>query len=127
MRVFCICHRETGELLGQLSLYALVRGELQSCSLGYWIGKPHARKGYMTEAVGLAVRHAFTILGLHRVEVSIMTTNAASIALARRCGFRFEGVSKRYFRIRGRFRDHERWAITIEDLRRRGSARSSSP
>ena len=105
-------------MIGFVSLYGIARHALQSCVMGYWIGKPYAGQGYMTEAIGLTLQYAFTTLGLHRVEASIMTTNAASIALVRRCGFRLEGVSKRYFRIGGRFRDHERWAITVEDLSR---------
>lgn len=117
-RTLCVCLLETREVVGFISLYAIVRHALQSCVLGYWIGKPYAGKGYMTEAVGLTLRYAFTTLRLHRIEANIMSTNAASIALVRKCGFRMEGVSKRYFRIGGRFRDHERWSITVEDLPR---------
>ena len=31
----------------------IVRGIFQSAYLGYWIGGPYARKGYMGEALGL--------------------------------------------------------------------------
>jgi len=54
-------------------------------------------------------------LGLHRVEAGIIPTNHASVALVRRVGMRKEGYSPRYLEVNGEWRDHERWAITVED------------
>ena len=69
----------------------------------------------MTEALRLAMRHAFRVLKLHRVEANIQPTNRPSIAVVKRLGFRREGYSRRYLKISGRWRDHERWAILKED------------
>ena len=65
----------------------------------------------MHEGVSAVVRHAFTRLKLHRLEANIQPGNAASLALARACGFTREGFLPRYLKISGRWRDHERWAI----------------
>jgi ribosomal-protein-alanine N-acetyltransferase len=116
-----ICRLEDGTILGAVNVNEIVRGPAQSAFLGYWIGAPYARQGYMTEALQLALRHAFRVLRLHRVEANIMPANLASIALVKRAGFQREGYSARYLEIAGRWADHERWALTVEDWRRLSS------
>jgi ribosomal-protein-alanine N-acetyltransferase len=61
------------------------------------------------------VTHAFDTMKLHRLEANIQPANARSKALVKRLGFRREGMSPRYLKINGRWRDHERWAILSED------------
>jgi len=73
----------------------------------------------MTEAIALMLRYAFADLRLHRIEANIQPGNVASIALVKRAGFVKEGFSRRYLKIGGRWRDHERWAILAEDWRAR--------
>ncbi len=107
--------RGRGELIGQVSLNNIARGAFQCASLGYWIGHRHAGRGYMTEALSLAISLAFGPMGLHRVEANIIPTNEPSRALVKRLGFRLEGLSPRFLRIAGRWQDHERWALTSEE------------
>ncbi|HEX2189159.1 MAG TPA: OsmC family peroxiredoxin [Longimicrobiaceae bacterium] len=114
---FFVCRREDGAIVGSASLSQVFRGNFRSCYLGYQGGAPFAGRGYMTEGVGLVLRHAFAALRLHRVEANVQPDNAASIALVRRLGFVREGYSRRYLKIGGRWRDHERWAILEEDWR----------
>jgi len=112
-----ICLRKSNDIVGQVSLTDISRGCFQSCYVGYWIGRPFAGQGLMSEALALALRYAFVALGLHRVEANIMPSNAPSRAVAARCGLRCEGRARRLLRLAGRWRDHERWAITVEDWR----------
>lgn len=107
----------TGELAGVINLSEIVRGAFRSAYLGYYALAPHAGSGRMSAGMTLVLRRAFTELGLHRVEANIQPDNVASIALVRRLGFVREGYSRRYLKIRGRWRDHERWALTREDWR----------
>jgi len=114
---FVICRKSDEALLGAINLGHIIRGNLQSACLGYYIGAPFARQRYMREAMRLMLRYAFRTLKLHRLEANIQTGNTASIALAKQAGFQREGLSPRYLKIFGRWRDHERWALRAEDWR----------
>ena len=101
-------------LVGVVNLNEIVGGAFQSAYLGYYGMVRLAGRGLMTEAVRLAIAHAFGTLGLHRLEANIQPGNTASLALVRRLGFRQEGFSPRYLRIGGEWRDHERWALLAD-------------
>jgi [ribosomal protein S5]-alanine N-acetyltransferase len=111
---YLICDLASTKIVGVINLNCIVRGFFQSAYLGYAVGAPYARQGYMTEGINLVTRHAFAQLNLHRVEANIQPTNAASIALVRKCGFHKEGFSPNYLRVAGEWRDHERWALRAE-------------
>ena len=105
------------ELLGGISLLNVRRGVAQTASLGYWIGRPHARQGYMTEAISGVLDFAFDKLGLHRVEAACLPHNAPSRGLLAKSGFREEGFAREYLRINGRWQDHVLFAILRDDPR----------
>jgi ribosomal-protein-alanine N-acetyltransferase len=111
---FLACRAEDGAIVGFLNLSEIIRGKLQQAFLGYGGVAGFERRGYMSEAMQLVLEHAFTVLGLHRIEANIQPGNEASIALARRAGFEREGFSPSYLMVDGRWRDHERWAIREE-------------
>jgi ribosomal-protein-alanine N-acetyltransferase len=121
--VFLICRKEDNAVMGSIALSQIFRGGFLNAYLGYQIGEEFSGKGYMTEAIQLMLRHAFVTLKLHRLEANIQPGNVASIALVKRAGFVREGYSKRYLKIGGRWRDHERWAIVVEDWRKRRNSR----
>ena len=118
--------RGSGDLVGVINVSEIVRGPFRSAYIGYYAFVPHAGRGYMTEGLTLALRWAFRGLHLHRVEANIQPGNQASRALVRGLGFRREGFSRRYLKVAGRWRDHERWALVAEDWRRhrKGGSRS---
>ena len=110
-----ICRIRDGAIVGAINLSQIYGGGFRSAYLGYYVGEPFAGRGYMTEALQLMLRYAFQVLRLHRVEANIQPGNIASLALVKRAGFVREGYSRRYLKIGGRWRDHERWAILAEN------------
>ncbi len=117
-RVFLVCRREDRAIVGVIALSQIFLGNFRSAYLGYYAGASFIGQGYMSEGLRLVLRRAFGVLRLHRLEANIQPKNHASIRLVRRAGFRREGFSPRYLKILGRWRDHERWAITAEAFRR---------
>jgi len=125
---FLVFRREDHALVGVFNFSEIVRGAFCSTYLGYYGFAPFSGQGLMTEGMALVLDVAFGKLGLHRVEVNIQPTNVRSLALAERIGFTREGYSRRYVKIGGRWRDHERLAMLAEDwqrLRRKHRARRS--
>lgn len=112
---FLVCRNEDEAIVGAIMLHQIFHGPFRSAYLGYFVGAPFANRGYMSDALQLTLRYAFKTIKLHRLEANIQPGNTASIALVRRAGFRREGYSPRYLKICGRWRDHERWAITVEE------------
>jgi ribosomal-protein-alanine N-acetyltransferase len=110
-----LVRRQDRAILGAVNLSQIVHGGFQNAYLGYWIGAPYARQGYMGEGLALVLDHAFKSLRLHRLEANIQPGNAASRRLVESLGFRLEGFSPKYLKIAGRWRDHERWAILREE------------
>lgn len=119
-RAFVVCLRESGDIVGVVNLNEIVLGLFRSAYLGYYGFAPYNGKGLMAEGVSLVVSHAFRKLRLHRVEANIQPENGASIGLVRGLGFVNEGLSRRYLKVAGRWRDHERWATIAEDWRPQG-------
>ena len=109
-----VCVRDSGAMAGVIVIDSIVRGRFQSGSLSYAAFAGAAGRGYMSEGLGLVLRFAFGELHLHRLEANIQPANQASLALVRRHGFRKEGYSPDMLFIDGAWRDHERWAITVE-------------
>ena len=108
---FVCCLQETGTIVGVINLNNIIRSVNMSASIGYYAFSRYQGQGYMTEGLKKVVEIAFRDLGLHRLEAAIQPENNRSKELARRCGFEFEGISKRYLYMNGQWRDHERWAV----------------
>ncbi|GAA0740286.1 GNAT family N-acetyltransferase [Dactylosporangium roseum] len=111
---FAVCY--DGTLVGQITLGNIVRRAFCSGYAGYWIDARFAGRGIIPTALALVVDHAFSVGGLHRIEVNIRPDNLASRRVVEKLGFRQEAYHHRYLHIDGDWRDHLGYAMTTEDL-----------
>ena len=119
--VFLI-RRSDQALLGALTLDNIRRGPVQAGTIGYWIGTPFARQGFMREAIEAVVHHAFTAMDLSRIEAACLPENTASRGVLEKTGFKYEGVAQAYLQINGRWRNHVLYANLRGDRRGRTDA-----
>lgn len=103
------------QVAGEVNLNNVVRGAMQSGTIGYWIDQRHAGQAYTAEGVGLLMQFAFEQLGLHRVEICIVPRNTNSRRVMEKLDIRNEGVALRYLEINGVWEDHIRYAMTVEE------------
>jgi len=114
---FLTFSRRENCLVGGIGLTQIRRGVAQTGVIGYWVGQPYAGQGFTTEATQLVLGFAFEHLGLHRVEAACLPSNAASIAVLEKAGFKREGFARGYLRIAGNWADHLLYGIVHEDWR----------
>jgi ribosomal-protein-alanine N-acetyltransferase len=117
-----LIRRSDDALLGAVTIDNIRRGPAQAATIGYWIGAPFARQGYMAEALRAVIHHCFTALDLSRLESACLPENAASRGVLEKCGYKYEGVAQSYLQINGRWRNHVLYANLRNDRRGRTDA-----
>ena len=104
-----------GVFAGEINVNSVQRGPFQNAYVGYWIDEKYAGNSYVPEAVVVVCRYAFEDLHLHRLQIAIIPRNTASRRVVEKLGLRDEGIAQRYLQINGRWEDHVRYALTVEE------------
>jgi RimJ/RimL family protein N-acetyltransferase len=113
---------ESDQLIGEIGMWGLLRGEARSAEIGYW-SHPTARgRGLMTEAIRLASAHALLPrekggLGLAWLVIRAAEGNTASQHAALRAGFSPTGRDRRAELLRdGGVQDLLRYDLLAEEV-----------
>jgi RimJ/RimL family protein N-acetyltransferase len=83
----------TDELLGAIT-FDHISQDLTFGRMGYWTHPQARARGVMTTAVGLALEHAFDVLGLRRVKAYAARDNTASRHVLMAAGMTEQGVER---------------------------------
>ena len=120
MLPFAVDYLPPGEqravLAGQLTISGITHGSASWAQAGYWIDQRWAGRGIIPIALALAADHCFFTLRLHRIEVAIRPENVRSLRVVEKLGFRHEGFRPRYMHVDGDWRDHEMFALHVEEV-----------
>jgi RimJ/RimL family protein N-acetyltransferase len=112
-RDFAIVLRETGEVIGGISI---VESEHhRRAELGYWCAIDFWGRGYATEAVRAVIDHGFRVLALNRVHAECHGDNPASRRVLEKAGMTFEGRLRQHSYRVDRFADKLQFGVLRDD------------
>ena len=104
------------KLIGKIKISNIVYGVFKNGIIGYSMDKDYQGRGYMKEALNLALRYARDELELHRLEASVLVDNERSKNVLASCGFKEVGLNEKYLFINGGWRDHLTFYRVLEDF-----------
>ena len=97
---------KANRFIGKIQISNIVMGVFKNAFIGYSIDKDEQNKGYMKEALNLALNYAFNEINIHRIEASTLVTNIKSQRVLKACGFKELGLNEKYLFLNGKWRDH---------------------
>ncbi|MED4581231.1 GNAT family protein [Brevibacillus choshinensis] len=86
------------------------RGEI-----AYDLGKPHWRKGYMTEVIQSLITFGFESMGLYRIEAFTNVDATPSMQLLKKNGFQEDGILRGYACFHGEYVDQRCFSLLQKD------------
>ena len=104
----------TDRIVGCVGLANVRPGEDKSAELYYKLDMRYTGQGYAAEACRALISEAAETLALHRMECDILPENKASLRLAERLGFEYEGTARLSHCVQGVWRDHLRYSLIID-------------
>lgn len=104
------------KLIGKIKISNIVYGVFKSGIIGYSMDKDYQGRGYMKEALSMALKYARDELELHRLEASVLVDNKRSENVLTSCGFKEVGLNERYLFINGGWKDHLTFYRVLEDF-----------
>jgi len=103
------------ELVGGINISNVQRSVIQTCNIGYWLGEPHIKKGYMEESMRSIIPYIFKNIKINRIQALTLKNNLTSRKLLEKIGFKNEGVLRKAMKINNIWEDHILYALLNSD------------
>jgi RimJ/RimL family protein N-acetyltransferase len=110
-------------MIGTCSLFA-IDARHRRAMVGYALARAHWGSGLATEALRLALAHAFGAMRLHRLEADIDPRNLASVRLIERVGFAREGLQRERWIVGDDIQDSALYGLLARDWAAQGAEAS---
>lgn len=123
---FVVVLRESGRAIGTCLVFRHDEKSARA-ELGWVMGRAAWGQGLMQEALGALIGHAFSAMGLRRLEAEISPRNEASLRLAKRLGFTREGLLREKWLNHGQPADVEVYGLLRHEWPRPVPALAAQP
>ena len=85
--------KDLGQPIGTISVVDH-NDRIEKCEIGYCIGKAWWHQGFVSESLNAVIRFLFNEVGMNRIEAKHDTNNPNSGHVMKKCGMKFEGISR---------------------------------
>lgn len=107
--------KELGEPIGSISVVNQ-RDDIAEAEIGYCIGKAWWHQGIVSEALTAVMDYLFDEVGMNRIEAKHDVNNPHSGGVMKKCGMRYEGISRQSDRNNQGICDLVTYGILRSDL-----------
>jgi RimJ/RimL family protein N-acetyltransferase len=102
----------SGELVGSAGLRRASATDTDAVEIGYWVRSDRTKRGYASTAAQAFVDAGIACIpGITKIRISMDPTNAASVAVPRKLGFRFIGEMPREVVVEGHSGSSALWEM----------------
>ena len=108
--------RDEGKIIGTCTLAAIDRDHRRA-EIGFALARRCWGQGLMADALSRLLDHAFTDLGLYRIEADVDPANTASLKTLKRLGFEQEGRLRARWQVGGEIQDSVILGLLAPDWR----------
>jgi ribosomal-protein-alanine N-acetyltransferase len=102
---WAITLKENNKMIGTAG-FNIISFSNSRADISYDLDPEYWGKGIMLKSINGILNFADQILGLVRVQATVITDNERSIKLLDRCGFQREGILKKYELVDGQHKDY---------------------